>query len=496
MFEKYFEYGLLIFLLGILVLPYAFWRLYTRLRYLQKLARINVMKQQQKLPDKTFFSSDILNIAVKKLYFCISQKARRALGRLVGGKVQAAAEYFLQKQPHLSVLLTAHCDAARAYRQMEKRKNFWFQAPRYAVYFPILAHIMFAQKVFKTAMMKIQKFYKANKQRPLDAYFQYISAYVYLQEGDMLSASQNASAALKIFQKYRYSAEEARTYLLLAEIYRLSCVNDVAFSMLQSALKIYRTQKLRCCEAETIALIGRQFLFESRYDEAFEKYQQALKTAPNDNLKADIYNQSALVCIVQNNLAKADKFIKTALDIALRHKDEFRIAFTRQLLGHVAFNRQSYSVARRHFDAAAELYAKQQNKSAYLECLYLSAETYYKQDKYKAAENVLRRILDAGELYGHSFHMANVYSLLGLIYVENGDYERAKALLLQSLNLEHSNNRCEGLSADYTNLAMIDAKCGNLLSARENLQTACEYARKTGNEELVALIENKLKPLT
>ena len=497
MFEKYFEYGLLLFLFGILIMPYAVWRVHTKLRYLQKLARINVMKQQQTLPDKAFFSSDILNIAVKKLYFSKSKKAQKALARLIGGKVKSAAEYFYKKDLQLSLLLTAHDDTEHTYRQMKNlKKCIWIESQQYGIYFPILMHLMHDQKKFRSSYEKVQKKMKFRKSDSLDACNKYISSCVYLQEGDMLSASQNASAALKIFQKYHYSAEEAETYLLLAEIYRLSCVNDVAYSMLQSALKIYRTQKLRRCEAETIALIGRQFLFENRYEEALAKYDEALQIAPNDNLKADIYNQLALVFIAQDSLIKAAKYIKNALDIAMKKGNKHRIAFSRQLYGHIAFNRQNYILARRHFVAAADLYKKQQNKSAYFECLYLTAETYYKREKYKTAENILRRILNTGNLYGHSFHMANVYSLLGLIYMQIGDYERAKALLLQSLNLEHSNNRSEGLTADYANLALIEAKCGNLSSAEKNLQTAREYAQKTGNDELVRLIENQPKPLT
>ena len=494
MSEKYFEYLILLFSVGILVLPYIVWRVRTKLRYLQKLARINVIKRQQLTTDKTFFSSIILDIAVKKLYFCRSGKAKEALRLLVGGRVRSAAEYFFEIDPQLSVLLTAHHDAAYAYRRMKHKKRPWIASLQYGIYLPILAHLMYDLKNFRGSYDKIRK--RIYKNKVLSAYNQYISSYVYLEEGDMLSASQNASEALKIFQKYHYSAEEAETYILLSEIYRLSCVNDVASSMLDSALKIYRTQHLQRNIAQTIALKGRQLFFENRYDEALAKYHEALQMAPNENLKADIYNQLALLQIVQNNLSEAAKFIKIALSTAIAAKSEHRIAFSRQLNGHIAFNRQNYILARRHFAAAAKLYLKQQNKSAYLECLYLSAETYYKREKFKAAENVLRQILNIGNLYGHSFHMANVYSLLGLIYMQTGDYARAKALFLQSLNLEHSNNRCEGLSADYANLALIDAKCGNLSSAEENLKTAHEYAKKTGNDELVALIENKLKPLT
>lgn len=92
-----------------------------------------------------------------------------------------------------------------------------------------------------------------------------------------------------------------------------------------------------------------------------------------------------------------------------------------------------------------------------------------------------------------NFHIANAYSLLGLIYMQKQDLSRAKALLQQSLHLEQNHNRCTGLAADYTNLALIENLSGDKDAAGQNLQIALEYAQKTGDEELLELIKNKLK---
>jgi tetratricopeptide (TPR) repeat protein len=121
--------------------------------------------------------------------------------------------------------------------------------------------------------------------------------------------------------------------------------------------------------------------------------------------------------------------------------------------------------------------------------LYLAAEAEYKMRRYAAAEKKLREILQINRTHPNSFHTANAYSLLGLIYLQKKDLQRAKVLFQQSLHLEQSHRRCEGLAADYANLALIDELTDYADNAASNWQIALEYARETGDAELVALIE-------
>ena len=112
---------------------------------------------------------------------------------------------------------------------------------------------------------------------------------------------------------------------------------------------------------------------------------------------------------------------------------------------------------------------------------------------YDKAERILRRILEENQQHSLNFHIADAYSLLGLIYLHKRDLSRAKALLQQSLHLEQKHGRCTGLAADYTNLALIENMSGDKDAADKNLQIAIEYAQKTENEELLDLIKNKLQ---
>ena len=85
---------------------------------------------------------------------------------------------------------------------------------------------------------------------------------------------------------------------------------------------------------------------------------------------------------------------------------------------------------------------------------------------------------------------------MGLIYMKTDDLPRAKVLFQQSLHLEQQHNRCEGLVADYSNLACIEELSGHRDEALDNLKISLEYAQKSEDNELIQLITDKINKIT
>lgn len=492
MSNKYFEY-ILVIVFGIsVILP--LWQLYLhiRLQQLQKLVRLRVMKRQQKSESNTFFSSVILNRCCKILFYKSDKNARSALAALVAGRVQKTIDYFAFSQPELALLAEAHFNAIGAYKKLLKQKKIIIANMEYCAYLPVLAYVLFDNNTAHKLISQInpQKLKKSTK-----AYYNYCAAAAYLFDGDMLSASQKVSAALKYFQKQKYSYETSQCYLLLGEIYRLSCVNDVAQTMIEAAVKINKEQKMPQFAAKSTAALGMLMLFESRYEEAEAKFDEATKLAVSTNLRADIHNQKALFYIAQNNYEAAQTEIKNAATIFEQIKNTHSMAFSLQLDAQINFSLHKYGKALVSAQKAIFVYEKNHNISAVLECMYLSADILVRQNKTKKAEELLRQIIEKDKKQKHNFHIANAYSLLGLIYLHKKDLQRAKVLLQQSLHLEQRHHRCEGLVSDYANLALIENLSGNHNIAAENLQTALEYASQTGNNDIVSLIKKKIDNL-
>ena len=142
MLMKYFEYILIVGVIGLLFLPVLYFRWHWRLKYLKKMALLSVLFQQQNLKNRAFYSSYIIKQSVTALYFRTDKKSRRALARLLCGNVEPAAEILKPKNPYLALMLTAHQNAAAAYRQINHQKKLFLHS-KYAVFLPLLAHHLF-----------------------------------------------------------------------------------------------------------------------------------------------------------------------------------------------------------------------------------------------------------------------------------------------------------------------------------------------------------------
>lgn len=483
-----FEYLLLFFLVALTVFLAVVIAKYIKYKHLLKLTKINVLRRQQK-KEINFYAEVILVKAFRKIYFSFSKEAKKALREIVFGRTESAQIFLNKKDKILSLFLKAHTDIKSAYQELKKNKKIWKKNNLYKILYMMLAEKFFDYEQIKSVLKSL----KPNRLKGLKkAYYNMISSFIYVKDADMLSASANASSALKFFQKHDMPVEEAETYLKLGEIYRISCVNDVAQTMLESALKIYQKFSLKNMKARVLAVLGMLMVFENRLEEAEDKFEQALKESDLEQIKAEILNQYALLKIAQKDNKKSLKFANEAFEIHQDKKNPRGMALSLQIMAHLHYYENRLKKAVDCTEKAAELYFKQKNYPAVCESLYLQATVLYKHKKYKKAEEILRKILEIYEKYGGNFHHANAYSLLGLIYLKENDLQRAKVLIQQSLHLEQRNDRFSGIAADYANLALIENLRGDENSAKANIKTALEYAIKTEDDDLINLIKKSI----
>ena len=483
-----FEYSAF-FLLVILTLVCGFViAKFIRYKHLVKMAKIHILRRQQS-QDVSFCSDAIIEKCVRKLFFNHCKSADKALAELIFGKTTAAERIIAEENPVTALFLHAHTDINCAYRELKKnikkQKNNTF----YLLLFADMSLRFFDYEKVRTIIKKINKKKLYGLQKAL---YNQISAVIYIRDADMLSASNNASKALSYFQKHDMPIKEAETYLILGEIYRISCVNDVAQTMIESAGKIYQKFGLELFKARTNAILGMLMVFENRMEEARDKFALALENMTLRQTKAEILNQVALMEIADKNYKKSFNIANSAFQIHEQLKNKRGTALSLQILAHLYYYQNRPRKTVNCADKAVQIYLKQKNFSAVCECLYLQATVCYKQKKLEQSEEILRRILQLSEKYGVNFHHANAYSLLGLIYLQKKDLQRAKVLIQQSLHLEQRNNRAFGLIVDYANLSLIENLRGDKSSAAANLQTALEYALKTEDEELIHLIKERI----
>lgn len=492
MFMKYFEYIFFLFPVGFVVFFATILFLRLRCKHLQNLAKINILKRQQSFTYSVFFASEVIERSVFYLFISHQKSAKQALAYLAAGRTEKAATLLEKKHPLTAALLRAHSDTTAIYKEITKNKKTWLNSPKYAPYVQLLAYLCLDTK---TAFHLPEKVNFKKLCADARAVYCYISAFIYMQDADMMSASKAATQALDFYKKKHRPIEEARCYLLLGEIYRISCVNDIAQTMIESALKIYKERKLPLLQVHAITALGMLMLFEGRAEEAENRFTEALNLTPPEITKAEILNQFVLLKIAENDYKTATKIVRQALSIHTKLKNPRGQALSLQLSAHLQTKQNHYKTAVKEAEQAAALYLKQKNYSAYAESLYISADARCKMKQYALAEQALRSILDNNLKHPNSFHTANAYSLLGLIYLQRGDKQRAKVLIQQSLHLEQSCERCQGLAADYANLALIGNLSGDTFATQSHLEIALEYATKSGDEGLIQLIKDKTSAL-
>lgn len=137
----------------------------------------------------------------------------------------------------------------------------------------------------------------------LKADFLLLTALGELYQTDMYSASAHCSQALRLYQKNGFAWEEAECYMALAQIYRISSIFDVAFTMLREAKKIWQELGIPAKQAETEAYFGLAEIGRENYAAAEEYLAAAARICAEHSLiqtGADVKNWQGLTAYLRH----------------------------------------------------------------------------------------------------------------------------------------------------------------------------------------------------
>ncbi len=319
-------------------------------------------------------------------------------------------------------------------------------------------------------------------------------AKIAMNEGDMETASHKTALAIKLFQKLGFVFEEACAYLLYGTIYRASGIPDTAQIMLKTSADLFKNINAKAAEAEVYGNIGMLLVMDKRFDEAIDYFEKAINLFAemnNADSLVNIYNQKALTMLISNNLPQATAWIKKALTYCSQ-KNLRGLSLNYDISAQTAFAKQQYAKAVSLAKHAVELYMATNNLSAKLEMMYLIAQAQLKQKHFSASEKTLRNIIDEATGKQTCFHIANAYSLLGILFMQKKDFSRAKGLFNQSLCSELNNERWCGVAIDYANIALTEYRKGRKEEGYKNKVAALKYAEESGDKELISYLKSTL----
>lgn len=330
--------------------------------------------------------------------------------------------------------------------------------------------------------------------RPVRACFLHLSALEELYQTDMYSASSHCSQALKLFQKCGFVWEEAECYMTLAQIYRISGVYDVSFTMLKEAKKLWRALSVPAKEAEAEAYSGLIELGRENFSAAAEYLTGALeicRCAKLPKTVADVQNWLGLVRYLQKDVKSAAEAFEIAYAFSPQATAEAR-AFAAEMLSRINLKNRCYETAQKYASAALELYQGNNHCAGIFENLYLKAEIYYATADYEQSATVLTALIKEKTPAMTTYYPANAYTLLGLVNLKQNKINVARTLFKQAIDLENSHNRLKGAAIDYNNLAELSLRAGEADEARAYFKQALAYAEELKDDELCRYLAAKL----
>lgn len=189
--------------------------------------------RQKDLP--LFYSSYYLKQSCVRRFFRLPQTLEAGLAALAAETPAAAlpeVQKALRAAPHnwrLQMLCAELC------RILNRRAEFQHIVEQ--IRLPSPASVLFRVPLSAPAFLR----FPLPVPSALKADFLLLTALGELYQTDMYSASAHCSQALRLYQKNGFAWEEAECYMALAQIYRISGIFDVAFTMLREAKKSGRS---------------------------------------------------------------------------------------------------------------------------------------------------------------------------------------------------------------------------------------------------------------
>ncbi|MDD4556086.1 MAG: tetratricopeptide repeat protein [Alphaproteobacteria bacterium] len=387
----------------------------------------------------------------------------------------------------LSLLLLAHFSPQQA---LENLQIYIKNDYRNEVVLAALAELYFLKSDFSKLSLALQKI--SDKDQFAQAKKLYFEAILALQDGDMMTASENLLSAVKLFKKQRAYLEEAKAFQMLGVTYRASGLFDVSQFMFETARKIYESLSYYYGIIDALGNLGMLMSLQNRFEEAQDYFDKALQQNACEAYNAYLYNHKSLLYFFQRDFTKCESLLEEALMINREYHDEVGLAFSLELMAYLKKEQKRPQDSLLFAEEAEQIHQKYNNFSALLESKYVQATAFYELELFDRAEEISRELLQKTSQKQSSFHIANVYNLLGLIYIKKKDFRRAKSLFQQSLSLEQKNDRNKAVASDYYNIALADLMAGYKEQAVESLKKSLEIALANDDNDLVNATQEKL----
>jgi predicted ATPase len=248
-------------------------------------------------------------------------------------------------------------------------------------------------------------------------------------------------------------------------------------------------------ETRLLKLLGEANASLGEYEDAAEYYQQSLRLAQNANnvgLEASIKAGIASLHEQQGNLSEANIYATACFALYDRLNDQEGMAYSLELLGHIAYGQDDYRAARDFYERSRALYQLDDNQWGMTKDLNNLGNVAYQQGDLEAARNYYEQSLafcyQIGNRRGVSIRLNN---LANLTYIKR-DAAGARELFEQSLALSFEIGDRQGIADTVTALGDVALLEGDLAEARRNYDRSLALNRGLGRMSDIAITLSNL----
>ncbi|MEO1286641.1 MAG: tetratricopeptide repeat-containing sensor histidine kinase [Chloroflexota bacterium] len=191
-----------------------------------------------------------------------------------------------------------------------------------------------------------------------------------------------------------------------------------------------------------------------------------------------------------SNYAEALEHYLKALDFAHHLADKSLISTCYNHIAQVYTATDKFETAIEHYENAVMLLIEADDQLGLADVFNNLAHLFNQEERYDDALNYAQRAIQIYDMFGYDVGLARVYNTIGSIYTNWSHYAQAQEYLLQSRDKA---NRNAWLAIELTalhQLARLDIKRMDLLSALDYLDQAAMRAEMLGQTDNLAQIHH------
>ena len=241
---------------------------------------------------------------------------------------------------------------------------------------------------------------------------------------------------LQLVENLRKNRFTSETYATLVRIYTNQNKKDSAFICVDKCINYAKRSDQKQTLLDALNVNAFAFAFFENYEGAVNKELQLLHLAEEDkNLyyQALAFREIANYSLSVGNYELAFIYLKSAINLSSRLKDERSLAICKLLSSTINFETKNYNLSIEELKQAESFFMFFNDQSNLGKCSHLKALIYSEQKQYNLALKHFQKAIQYFENSGDFFLAIEVNKDFGALYLAKNDLKSAELHLLYAL---------------------------------------------------------------